>query len=237
MVRKDRKKQNNNICIYKYKNRHIYIIHSLNKRMPHNNEEINQEQLFALLTSISKFIDIKIRIYALGGTALTILNIKKSTLDIDINIQSEKEYNYLINIFESIGFEKLGGLKWSSQEGLVFDVFHSGYIFGTDLLQDYTEKSTHIKSFNKIDLLTLSLEDIIITKLARGDLRDFEDIKSIFKKENILIEELVQRYKKTMETSAVPNAKQKLLDLIHIKCKEWNIPVESKIINEVEKWE
>src|SRR3989338_2997492 len=147
--------------------------------MPYNHEEINVERLFKLLESISTFIGTKINIYALGGTALTILSIKKSTLDIDINIDTKKEYLYLQKIFEEVGFEKRGIYRWITQEGLAFDIFHGSNILGTELLSDCLEKSTFIKSFGNIDLYTLSLEDIIISKLARGDSRDFEDIKSI----------------------------------------------------------
>ncbi len=74
--------------------------------------------------------------YALGGTALTILNIKKSTLDIDVNIETIKEYEYICKLFEQIGFEKKGTIRWITQEGLAFDVFHSSNILGTELLPD-----------------------------------------------------------------------------------------------------
>jgi len=79
--------------------------------MAHNKQTISAERLFALLTSIAPFIERKIRMYALGGTALTILNIKRSTLDIDLNIDSSAEYTYLCKIFEQIGFEKTGGIR------------------------------------------------------------------------------------------------------------------------------
>ncbi len=204
--------------------------------MPHNKKEINANELFELLESLSKFIEKKTKMYALGGTALTILNIKQSTLDIDINIHSDKEYKYICKIFEQIGFEKTGHIRWITQEGLAFDVFHSSYILGTDLLPDCLEKSKHIQSFGKIELYTLSLYDVIISKLARGDSRDFDDVKRIFEKEKIDLKELVSRYKETMQTSIVANYKQKLLDLIEIKFKEWNME-NKEIINEVKKWQ
>lgn len=200
-----------------------------------NKQEINAERLFELLESISKFIEKKINMYALGGTALTILGIKNSTLDIDINIDSEKEYKYICNIFEKIGFEKKGEIRWFTQEGLAFDLFHSSYIIGTDLLPDCLKNSKYIRSFGNIKLYTLSLEDIIISKLARGDPRDFDDIKSIINK--IDIKKLIQRYKKTMESSAVSHYKQKLLDLIEIKFSEWGIGIDFEIINEVKEWQ
>ncbi|MFH1916932.1 MAG: DUF6036 family nucleotidyltransferase, partial [Nanoarchaeota archaeon] len=88
-----------------------------------------------------------------------------------------------------------------------------------------------------IELYTLSLEDIIISKLARGDTRDFDDIKSILEHEKIDLSHLVKRYSGTMENSIVSNNKQKLLDLIEIKFAEWKFPLDKKLIAEVEKWE
>ncbi|MFH1127308.1 MAG: DUF6036 family nucleotidyltransferase [archaeon] len=205
--------------------------------MPHNKDEINAEELFELLRSISKYIEENIHMYALGGTALTILNLKASTLDIDINIDSKKEYDYICKIFGQIGFKKIGSYRWLTQEGLAFDLFHGSNIVGTQLLSDCTEQSRYINTFGKIELYTHSLLDIIISKLARGDTRDFNDIKRILETEEIDIQKLTGRYKETMESSIVANYKQKLLDFIEIKFEEWGFTKEKEIINEVRKWE
>ncbi|MFH1840155.1 MAG: DUF6036 family nucleotidyltransferase [Nanoarchaeota archaeon] len=200
-----------------------------------NKQEINTKRLYELLESIEKFIERKVKLYALGGTALTILKIKPSTIDIDVNIHSKAEYEYICKIFEQIGFEEKSTIRWITQEGLAFDLFHGSNILGTDLLNDALKKSKFIKSFGNIELYTLSLEDIIISKLARGDNRDFGDIKRIIKKVNL--KELIQRYKETMENSIGSNYKQKLLDLIEIKFKEWKFKIDKDLINEVKKWE
>ena len=221
--------------MYLYKNRKVYIAKIIKNCMAHNRENINAERLFELLGSISSFVDKKIKMYALGGTALTILGMKNSTLDIDINIGSEREYKYICNIFEKIGFERSGDIRLIAQEGLAFDLFHSSNILGTDLLDDCLRKSKYIKSFGNIEVYTLSLYDVIISKLARGDPRDFDDIKSIVNKINIKI--LVKRYKETMENSAVSHYRQKLLDLLEIKFKEWSMKIDSKIISGVKKWQ
>ena len=204
--------------------------------MAHNEKEINAEELFELIESISKFIEKEIKMYALGGTALTILNIKKSTRDVDINIESNGEYQYICKIFDDLGFERKG-IRWISQEGLAFDMFHGSNIIGTELLPDCIDKSKFIRSFGNIKLYTLPLEDIIISKLARGDSRDFDDIKRILEVEKINLKKLVQRYKETMEPSIVANHKQKMLDLIEIKFKEWKFSLDNGLIDEVKEWE
>ena len=203
--------------------------------MAHNEKEINAEELFELIGSISKFIEKEVKMYALGGTALTILNIKKSTMDVDINIESNGEYQYICKIFDDLGFEKKG-IRWISQEGLAFDMFCGSNILGTELLPDCIAKSKFIKSFGNIQLHTLPLEDIIISKLARGDSRDFEDIKMILQTEKINLKKLAHRYKETMKTSIVATYKQKLLDLIEIKFKEWKFSLDNDLIDEVKEW-
>ncbi|MEK6937591.1 MAG: nucleotidyltransferase [Nanoarchaeota archaeon] len=205
--------------------------------MPYNAKEVDARELFELLESLSKYIEEEIKMYALGGTALTILQIKPSTLDIDINIHSHQEYRYTCKIFGDIGFKKIGTIRWLTQEGLAFDLFTQSNFLGTQLLPDCLEKSKFIRSFGKIKLYTLSLEDIIISKLARGDMRDFSDIKKILESNKIDINYLVSRYKETMENSAVAFYKQKLLDLIEIKFGQWGFELDQKLIEEVKKWE
>ena len=204
--------------------------------MPPPKKETSANELFELLESISAFVEEKVQMYALGGTALTILGIKPSTLDIDINIDSGKQYNYLCKIFERIGFTRIGTIRWLTQEGLVFDVFYGSNILGTELLPDCLEKSRFIKSFGLIELYTLSPYDIIISKLARGDERDFNDIKNILEKEKIDLKTLILRYQKTMEVSTVGQYKQKLLDLIDIKLGQWKKPLNDQLIQEVRLW-
>jgi len=205
--------------------------------MPHNAQETRTKELFELLDSLSKYVEERIKMYALGGTALTILGIKPSTLDIDINIHSEKKYRYLCKIFEQIDFKRIGTIRWRTQEGLAFDLFTGSNFLGTQLLPDCLKKSTLVRSFGKIELYTLSLEDIIISKLARGDARDFIDIKSILDTKKMDLNYLANRYKETMQNSTVACYKQKLLDLIEIKFNQWGWKLNHNLIAEVKKWE
>jgi len=201
-----------------------------------NKKEINANELYELLESISTYIEINIQMYALGGTALTILGIKQSTQDIDINISSGKQHKYICEIFQKIGFKNNRSLRWFTQEGLAFDLFYGSNILGTQLIEDCLKISKFIKKIGNIELYTLSLYDIIISKLARGDERDFIDIKHIFENEKIDLNYLIERYLKTMEVSAVGQYKQKLLDLIEIKFSHWKFPKNNKLIDMVKKW-
>ena len=205
--------------------------------MPRNTKETNAEELFELLASISKYIEEKIKMYALGGTALTLLKLKPSTLDIDINIHSDNEYHYVYELFEQIGFKKIGMIRWLTQEGLAIDLFTGSNFLGTQLLPDCLEKAKFIKAFGNIELYTLCLEDIIISKIARGDERDFIDIKTVLDTQKIDLNYLAVRYKETMENSAVAFYKQKFLDLIEINFSQWKRKLDETLISEVKQWE
>ncbi len=205
--------------------------------MNKNRTETRAKELYELLESISAYVEEPVQMYALGGTALTILGIKPSTLDIDINIHSKKQYEYICKLFKQIGFKQESPLRWITQEGLALDVFYGSNILGTHLLEDCLTTAQRIRTFGNITLYTLSPYDIIISKLARGDERDFIDIRHLLDKEKINIQLLVQRFKKTMEQSVVAQYKQKLLDLIEIKFKRWNIPTDNNQLEEVKQWE
>lgn len=199
--------------------------------------QLQLSDLYALLGSIGRHSAKRIALYALGGTALTILGIKSSTIDIDFNVDSEKQYTYLIALFRDLGFEQQSTLRWRTQEGFAIDLFHGSNILGTQLLADCLEKSKLIDRFGKLTLYTLSLGDIIISKLARGDSRDFDDIRQILLKEKIGVRALAGRYKETMETSVVGQYRQKLLDLIDFKFREWGFERDEALIGEVKAWE
>ena len=199
-------------------------------------KETKAPELFELLKSISSFVEKNVEMYALGGTALTILGIKPSTLDIDINIDSNKQYNYICKVFEQIGFKRIGAIRWLTQEEVVFDLFYGSNILGTELLPDCLQLAQFVKSFGKMKLYTLSPYDIIISKLARGDERDFIDIKHLLEYEKIDLTKLTERYFNTMELSTVANYKQKFLDLIEIKFKQWKYPINQELLGEVKQW-
>ena len=203
--------------------------------MAYNTQPLTKNDLLAMIKDISNYTDKQLDFYALGGTALTLLNIKTSTLDVDINIP-EKQYTNTKELFKNVGFKQIGTHRWLTQEGFAFDVFHDEHILGTQLLPDCLQKAKHIHTYNTIRLYTLHPYDIIISKLARGDERDFADIHELLQHEEINYQQLINRYKHTMNESVVAHEKQKLLDLIEIKLNNWNIDIPQELIEEVKQW-
>ncbi len=196
-----------------------------------------KNDLLILIKDIDSKIDKKITLIAIGGTALTLLEIKDSTRDIDIIIPSKEDLNALIRVFHDINFKELSHNKWMTEIGIIIDIFEGDYIFNLQLIESPLKASALFLELDNIKLKTLNLYDIIITKTERGDNRDFSDIKMILIKEKLDMDVLVERYMKTTELSAATLVKRKLLDLIDIKFKEWNISIDKKIIEKVQKWE
>ena len=119
---------------------------------------------------------------------MTLLGLKPSTRDIDFCIESKDK-----DMFK----------KAIKDEKFKVDLFQDGFIFSEQLPVDYAEKSNKITTdLLNIELRTLSLADIIITKSARYNERDEEDIAAIAKANKVDRKELEERFKQVKETFA-----------------------------------
>ena len=120
--------------------------------------------LLEFLEVINESLTKKITLVAAGGTAMTLLDLKPSTIDIDFTIPSS----------DMPEFEQ--ALK-NNPTGYKVDRWADGYVFCQSLPDDYLEKSVKIKEFSHISLRALNPVDIIVTKIGRLNQRDIQDIK------------------------------------------------------------
>lgn len=148
-----------------------------------------KNDLLKWLKKIDDNLDNPIILVAIGGTAMTLLNLKESTKDIDFCIEGK----------DSKRFKKL--LKNS---GFKVDIFIDGFIFSEQLPDDYIDISNEYKEidFKNIKLKTLNPLDIIITKVARLNARDEEDITALIKNKKIDKNKLTKRFREVIETYA-----------------------------------
>lgn len=157
----------------------------------------------------------ELELYAIGGTAMLLKNIKETTKDIDfLTADNQEKIRKLFN---------LAGLKEKDTSKLCniwylgkirIDLFYDEFIFGISLPDDWKDKSEHIRDIGKVRLYILNWQDIIITKIARNEQRDIDDSIGIIKAENIDFEELKERYYKLAEVSVISDydAKFKALE-------------------------
>ena len=143
---------------------------------------IDKSELITWLKGIDKKLKKDIVLVAVGGTAMTLLGLKSSTIDIDFCLSNEdKEL-----------FKKVLDNKFK------VDIFVDGYIFSEQLPEDFIDKAKEITKMKNITLKTLSPVDIVITKTARFNARDEEDIKSLAR--YVDKEELLTRFEQVVDT-------------------------------------
>jgi len=151
-----------------------------------------------------------LELFAIGGTAMVLKNIKESTKDIDF--MTEESYEKIKRLF------KLAGLKEESTDkvcniwrlnNLRIDIFYDGFIMGIPFPDDWKEKSEKIRKIGKITLYILNWYDIIITKISRSEKRDIEDILAIIKIQKLNFELLKERYFSIAETALITDYKYK----------------------------
>jgi hypothetical protein len=145
---------------------------------------IPKAELLTWLKKLDKRLERDIVIVAVGGTAMTLLGLKSTTIDVDFCISSHAR-----KFFEDALDKKFK-----------VDIFLDGYIFSEQLPRDYVEKAKEIARFTHVTLKVLSPEDIVITKTARLNARDEEDIRVMAKYVNK--EVLRERFEQVVKTYA-----------------------------------
>ncbi|MFH1729730.1 MAG: DUF6036 family nucleotidyltransferase [Pseudomonadota bacterium] len=164
---------------------------------------IYKSDLISLLKEVSKYFKQKVTMVAVGGTALTLLDLKDSTIDIDFDIPFNKDYEIITNTFNDLGFSKTSSFSWDTSPVYQyrFYLFKAGYIFSTQLTQDSNKNSIQILKTRKLALLCLNPLDLIITKLFRSAKRDIDDSIICFEHFHINALELINQYMETFKIS------------------------------------
>lgn len=161
---------------------------------------LNKQTLTDLLGQWNAFLRRKVHLVACGGTALTLMDIKPSTKDVDFIVPVEQEYRYLIKTLKDLGYQQQTGSGWLKKGSLfVFDLFEGQRIHTTDLMASPLKKGNHMlfKEFSHLYIGILNFYDLIGSKLFRGTSVDFEDCLMLMKsrKESIDCTRLEQHVK------------------------------------------
>jgi hypothetical protein len=142
---------------------------------------LDNNRLLDFLGEIDKELERKIIIVAVGGTAMTLLKMKASTIDVDFTIPSKY-------------YDEFETAKKVVRPGFRVDLFHDGAVFVNMLPEDYLKKSSLIKTkLKNIELRALHPVDIIVTKIGRLDERDEQDIESCIRKFKLKKNQIAKR--------------------------------------------
>jgi len=161
---------------------------------------LNKNTLLDELGQWNRFIKRKVHLIACGGTALTLLDIKPSTKDVDFMVPVESEHKYLIKVLKDLGYEQTTGSGWQKKgDVFIYDIFPGKRIHTTELLESPLEEGQHmlLKEFSHLYVGILNEYDLIASKLFRGTDVDFEDCLMLVKarREKIDINQLEQHVK------------------------------------------
>ncbi|HAF95930.1 MAG: hypothetical protein A2X34_03260 [Elusimicrobia bacterium GWC2_51_8] len=142
-----------------------------------NNYRIDKAALFNELSAWSGFLKKPVRLIACGGTAMTLLNIKASTKDVDFIVPETAEYKYLAGKLADLGYRQATKYGWCKGDSFVFDLYPGNRVYETELLASPLELGGHslCKEFERIYVGILNYYDILITKLFRSSSVDIED--------------------------------------------------------------
>ena len=162
------------------------------------------------LTELENFLqliadlDEEIELFAIGGTAMILKNIKEATKDIDF--LTTAPYEKIKRLFILAGLKEKDPSKlcniWYLGK-IRIDIFHNEFIMGFTLPDDWKEASIFLKNIGKLKLYILNWYDLIITKIARSEGRDIEDILDNIKAEKIDFKKLKKRYYGHAEISLI----------------------------------
>lgn len=140
------------------------------------------KRLLEFLEEMDQQLETSITLTAVGGTAMTLLNLKSSTIDIDFEFSTNQEKQ---------AFEKA---EAALGHGYKIDKFVNGLIFSQQLPGDFRKTTKFISTkFKHIRLFALHPLDIVVTKIGRMSERDVEDISDCVKKYKLTKQQVKQR--------------------------------------------
>lgn len=186
---------------------------------------LNKKTLLDTLVQWNGFLKRKVHLIACGGTALTLLDIKPSTKDIDFIVPREKEYYYLIKILKDLGYHNASAFGWKKKGDIfIFDLFPGNRIHTTELLESPLEGNNHklLKEFSHLYIGILNEYDLIASKLFRGTTVDYEDCEMLVKahKDKIDIKRIEKHFKELVKYDISEDRIGKNIDIFLDKLRE-----------------
>ena len=167
-----------------------------------SSRRIDKEELIKILKEVDIKLERKIKLTAIGGTALNILGLKQTTQDIDFIIE------------DSDPLIKADIITTIYKQGVETQLQDPGTIVIYKLPKDYRKKSLEDKelnkNFTKINIKILTPIDIIITKLNRFEPKDITDITNILNNTKYDLKIIEKRFKQYY--NLFPGNKQKLMN-------------------------
>lgn len=187
---------------------------------------VQQEDMFI---AIGNELPKKVSVYAIGGTAMMLLGIKNSTLDVDFVFDKKSDREELMSALRKLGAKEsdvtlVYGLKNNTPLMLEFkdcrfDLFMNKVI--TSVFSDaMKERAKQTHEFGNLIIKVADPSDIFIMKSVTSRAKDLDDIVAIVNKSHVnwdvIVEESKEQVKLGNET-AIIGLGEKLEKLINQK--------------------
>ena len=125
---------------------------------------VDSNSLYEFLRELGDVLNSNCTLVAAGGTALTLHDIKHSTEDVDFVVVDGREEA----IKEAI----------CSINGPPTDLFPAGMVFNNPLPPGYVSRAKDVGAFGVLTVMAMDPLDVIMTKIARAEGKDMEDIRA-----------------------------------------------------------
>ena len=145
---------------------------------------LDKQRLLDILEQWNRFLKRKVHLIACGGTAMTLLDVKASTKDVDFIVPNVAEHAYLIKTLKSLDYEPVTSWGWLRKGDVFrFDLFPGKKIHTTELLDSPLTPGNHsvLKEYSRLYIGILNYYDLIASKLMRGTGVDYEDCLMLVK--------------------------------------------------------
>ena len=170
----------------------------------------NFTQIYDAFEEMDNSITQKIDIYLIGGAVLLYHDAKPGTKDIDLIVNSKKEYELLINTLKKNDFtlekptreyHKLNLENILIKDNYRFDIFNKIVCNNLFLSENMIKRAKLIKEYKNIKLFACSLEDILVFKSITDRDGDIDDCYSLADKYipnwKIILNEIIYQTEKS----------------------------------------
>ncbi|MBU0628281.1 MAG: hypothetical protein KKC75_03770 [Nanoarchaeota archaeon] len=170
-----------------------------------------KESIIELLEKIGSTLPVRVKIYMIGGGALSLKGLKEATKDVDLVLLDRKALHQIKGSFEKIGYKIDKGLfkeqfykdavfVFLDKSGSRIDILVDVVCGMLRLTKDMQKRAAKYGSFGNLDLYLVSNEDILLFKAVTDRPQDLIDIRALIDATkldwDIIINECVAQHRK-----------------------------------------
>ncbi len=152
----------------------------------------NKEELNEWLVRVGSYVEKPVRIFMIGGCALSFRGLKENTKDVDIIVESKKDFTISDSAIKNAGFKLKTDLDdefyltalavYTKGDDSRIDVFlkQVGKMFY--LSESMVQRAEFFRDYGKLSLYLISLEDIFLFKSMASRPGDIIDCDRLIRK-------------------------------------------------------